>query len=272
MANNAEVLINALEYIEEHIAGDIMLQELADYCYVSVSSLQKTFKYVFRVSVKEYILRRRFSCAAKDLLQTNDSILDIALNFGYSNAESFTRGFRKIWGITPSEYRKTRHFSGHTPKFSVQGMLLNLEDDDMGRVKYDLTELYDVIQERKNNAYVCADLCRLMWINDNLGKDAGDAALLELMRRVEEACSEEDVFLRIGGDEFVVFTNSQDMAHANEIVQKVSLRNDEKIRCGDKEFPVYVHIGAFRGNFEKHVNANEMFATIAEGIHEIHNS
>ena len=67
MANNAEVLIKALDYIEDHIAGEIMLQ-------------------------------------------TEESILDIALKFGYSNAESFTRGFRKIWGITPSEYRKTRHF------------------------------------------------------------------------------------------------------------------------------------------------------------------
>ena len=47
MANNAEVLIKALDYIEDHIAGEIMLQELADYCYVSVSSLQKTFKFVY---------------------------------------------------------------------------------------------------------------------------------------------------------------------------------------------------------------------------------
>lgn len=271
MANNAEVLINALDYIEDNIAGEITMQELADYCYVSISSLQKTFKYAFHVSVKEYILRRRFSCAAKEMLQTKDSILDIALKFGYSNAESFTRGFRKIWGITPSEYRKNWHFSGHTPKFSVQEMFLNLEGDYMSRVKYDLTKLYDVIQERKNNAYVCADLCRLMWINDNLGRDAGDAALLELMRRVESACSDDDVFLRIGGDEFVVFTNSRDMEHANEIVQKVSLQNEQTIKCGDKEFPVIVHIGAFQGSFEKHVNAKDMFAVIEEGIRGIHN-
>ena len=270
MANNAEVLINALDYIEDNIAGEIMLQELADYCYVSVSSLQKTFKYVFHVSVKEYILRRRFSCAAKDMLQSDDSILDIALKFGYSNAESFTRGFRKIWGITPSEYRKTRHFSGHTPKFSVQRTNFESEDDDMGRVKYDLTELYDVIQARRNNVYVCADLSRLMWINQNLGRDAGDAALLELMRRVEDACDDEDVFLRIGGDELVVFTNSQDMEHANEIVRKVSSQNDQTIRCGDNEFPVYVHIGAFQSHFEKHADVRDMLAEIAEGIDEIH--
>lgn len=269
MSNSANVLMQALEYIEENIAGEIMMQDLADYCYVSVSSLQKTFKYVFHIPVKEYILRRRFSCAAKDMLATEESILDIALKYGYSNAESFTRGFRKIWGITPSEYRRTRHFAGHTPKFSVQKMFIS-EDDNMGRVRYDLTELYDVLQERKNNAYVCADLCRLMWINDNLGREAGDAALLELMRRVEAACDEDDIFLRIGGDEFVVFTNTKDMAHAEEIVRKVTAQNNQKIRCNDIEFPVNVHIGAFIGNFEWHVNANEMFATITEGIKKIH--
>lgn len=271
MANNAEVLIRALDYIEENIAGDIMIPELADACFVSVSSLQKTFKYVFRVPIKEYILRRRFSCAAKELLQTEDSILDIALKFGYSNAESFTRGFRKVWGITPSEYRRTRHFSGHTPKFSVT-RALDSEDDRMSRTKYDLTELYDVIQLRRNNAYVCADICGLMWINNNLGFEAGDAALLELMRRVEEACEEEDIFLRIGGDEFVVFTDSEDMSHANEIVEKVAAQNNQEITCGDKTFPLSIHIGAFKGLYSRHVNLDNLFATIKDNIAEVHNN
>lgn len=270
MAKNAEVLINALDYIEENIASDIKISELADACFVSVSGLQKTFTYAFRVSVKEYILRRRFSCAAKDLIKTDDSILDIALKYGYSNAESFTRGFRKIWDITPSEFRRTRHFTGHTPKFRVPENMTILEGRIMGSQKYDLTELYDVIQERKNNAYVCADLCRLMWINDNLGMEAGDAALLELMRRVESACNEDDILLRIGGDEFVVFTTSEDMTHANEIVEKVTAMNNQKIKSGDKEFPVVVHIGAFKGFYEHHVNVGDMIDTIRDGIREIH--
>lgn len=269
MANNAEVLVCALDYIEENIASDIMIPELAEACYVSVSGLQKTFKYAFRLSIKEYILRRRFTCAARDLLKTRESVLDIALKYGYSNAESFTRGFSKVWGITPSEYRKTRHFSGHTPKFKVPVVSENAEGDRMSRTKYDLTELYDVIQERKNNAYVCADLCKLMWINNNLGIEAGDAALLELMKRVESACSEDDIFLRIGGDEFVVFTNSEDMTHANEIVEKVTKLNDCKVKCGDKEFPVNVHIGAFKGFYEKHVNVNEMMNQITDGMRKI---
>ena len=122
MTNSADVLLDALDFIEENIAGEIVIQDVADKCFVSASSLQKTFKYVFHLSVKEYIIRRRFSCAAKDLLLTKDSILDVALKYGYSTAESFTRGFRKVWGITPSEYRKTRHFAGHTPKLAIPEM------------------------------------------------------------------------------------------------------------------------------------------------------
>ena len=90
MTSKAEVLIDALDYIEEHIAGDIAISEVAEYCCVSVSSLQKTFKYAFHFPVNEYVLRRRFSCAARDLLTTEDSILDIALKYGYSTPESFT--------------------------------------------------------------------------------------------------------------------------------------------------------------------------------------
>lgn len=266
MANNAEVLMGALEYIEAHIAGEIPIQEIADYCYVSVSGLQKTFKYAFHISVKEYMLRRRFTCAAKEMLSTENSILDIALKYGYSNAESFTRGFRKIWGITPSEYRRTRHFAGHTPRFSVQRMMSVSEDDDMGKVKYDLTELYDVLQERRNNAYICVDLYRLMEINDTYGSEAGDAALLELMRRVEEACADDDVFLRVGGDEFIVFTGTQDSNHAEELVKKVQAQNGNTIKCGEIEIPVSLRIGTFKSFYERHVNVADMFANIEKDL------
>lgn len=266
-----EELIKAIDYIEERIAGEIPVSDIAGACYVSVSSLQKTFKYVFHTSINEYILKRRFSCAAKDLLESDESILDISLKYGYSNAESFTRGFRKVWNITPSEFRKSRKFAGHTPKYSVPGHVASqTEESVMEQFKYDLTDMYDVIQERKNNAYVCADICRLMWINDNLGREAGDAAILELMKRIEASINENDLFLRVGGDEFVVITDSDDMEHANKIVSEVTAKNGGMVKCGDTEFALSIHIGAFKGYYPHHVNTAQMFADIARGMDEIH--
>lgn len=270
MTENVEMLMRALDYIEDNIAGRIMISDLVKTCYVSLSSLQKTFKYAFGVSIKEYILRRRFSCAAKDLISSDASVLDIALKYGYSNAESFTRGFRKVWEITPSAFRRTRHFTNHTPKFRVPDNCTKLEESIMSSQRYDLSNLYDVIQERKNNAYVCTDLGRLLWINENLGIEAGDAAILEMMRRIENACDPDDIILRIGGDEFVVFTASTDMSHASNIVEKIVNLNGQPIKSGENEFPVYIHVGAFKGFYDGPINVNDMFNVIGDEIKKIH--
>jgi diguanylate cyclase (GGDEF)-like protein len=49
-----------------------------------------------------------------------------------------------------------------------------------------------------------------MWINDNLGREAGDKVILEAFKRINEAAGEDRVCLRIGGDEFVVFIEKCD--------------------------------------------------------------
>lgn len=266
----AEELIRALDYIEEHAEGEIRVPEIANHCYASVSSLQKSFRYAFGLSINDYILRRRFSRAAKDLLETEDGILDISLKYGYANAESFTRGFRKIWGINPGEFRKSRRFTGHTPKMALRDNPTNKEDSKMINTQFDLTEMYEVIRERKDNAYVCADMNGLQWINENLGFDAGDAALREMMRRLEEACGENDVLLRIGGDEFVIFTGEAGMEHANGIVQQVAAQNDRKITFDGKEFTVSLHIGAFRRESGDPVDAEKWLTELNEGIRSVH--
>ena len=138
----------------------------------------------------------------------------------------------------------------------------------MKRIKYDLTELYDVLKKRKDNAYVCADIKHLMWINDNLGHKVGDAAISEAMRRIDAACNEDDVFLRIGGDEFVVFTSSTDSSHAEEIVSKIKDCHDT-ITADGKEVTVEILAGSFIG-FHERISAKNVFDEIAKNIDMIH--
>lgn len=266
----AEELLHALDYVEEHLEGEIRLPDIANHCYVSISSLQKSFRYAFGISINDYILRRRFSRAAKDLLETGDGILQISLKYGYSNAESFTRGFRKVWGINPSEFRKSRRFTGHTPKLTLRDSKNVKEATTMIHTRYDLTELYDILRERKNHAYVCADMNGLSWINDNLGFDAGDAALREMMKRLEEACAEDDILLRIGGDEFVIFTAQDGMEHANEIVSRVAAKNDQKLYFGSTEIAVMIHVGAFCREDDAPLDAEKWIHELSEGIRSIH--
>ena len=65
---NFYVLTDALEYIENNICEEVDSQAVADYCGVSLSSLQKLFRLALHRSVKDYVLRRRISLAAKDIL------------------------------------------------------------------------------------------------------------------------------------------------------------------------------------------------------------
>jgi AraC family transcriptional regulator len=57
-------------------------------------------------TIGSYIRSRRLTQAAYDLIYSDKKILDIAISLYFESAESFTRAFKKRYGITPTEYRK----------------------------------------------------------------------------------------------------------------------------------------------------------------------
>ena len=58
------------------------------------------------MSLIEYIVNLRLDYATALLTQTNKSILDIALETGYSSVSFFIKIFRKKYGVTPMRYKK----------------------------------------------------------------------------------------------------------------------------------------------------------------------
>jgi len=57
-------------------------------------------------TVKEYIRLRRISSAVKDIKETNNCIVDIALNYGFESNEAFTRAFKRATRFPPNAFRK----------------------------------------------------------------------------------------------------------------------------------------------------------------------
>jgi len=96
----------AIDYIEEHLAGEIDLAEVAKVAGCMQTHLNRMFLSITDVSVSEYIRRRRMTLAAGDLQNTEMSILDIALKYGYQSPDAFARAFKAQHGITPSQARK----------------------------------------------------------------------------------------------------------------------------------------------------------------------
>lgn len=103
-----ELINHATSYIEDHISEDIKLEDIAKQCNVSYHYFTKTFSFITGYRLKEYIRNRRITLASYDISNTDDRIIDIALKYGYSSNESFTRAFRKIHGINPSAARRDK--------------------------------------------------------------------------------------------------------------------------------------------------------------------
>lgn len=66
----------------------------------------RKFKEITGMQFRDYLRYRKLAFALKELRDTENGILDIAFNYGFSSNEAFTRAFKETYGITPSEYRR----------------------------------------------------------------------------------------------------------------------------------------------------------------------
>lgn len=100
-----EQIQKTVDYIEEHISEEIRIDSLAKIASLSQFYYQRLFSRLVKKPVNEYIKLRRLARASEALLNKNKRIIDIALDFGFSSHEIFTRTFKNAFGITPEEYR-----------------------------------------------------------------------------------------------------------------------------------------------------------------------
>lgn len=101
-----ERIISVIHLIESDHAARFRLSELASHVGFSPSHFHRLFLDVMGESTQEYIHRTRLEKAAWELFVNSQSILGVALNFGYSCAETFTRAFTHQFGTSPSRYRR----------------------------------------------------------------------------------------------------------------------------------------------------------------------
>ena len=64
------------------------------------------FRRVSGMQLRDYLRGRRLAFALRDVRDTEDSLLTIALRYGFSSHEAFTRAFKDAYGVAPSRYRE----------------------------------------------------------------------------------------------------------------------------------------------------------------------
>lgn len=104
-----EILIkNLCEYLEENYNKNITLEEAASYIGFSTFYFSKIIKEYLNVSFVDYLASIRIRKAKEIIENTNLNISDVAYKVGYIDANYFTRVFKRIEGITPSQYKKEK--------------------------------------------------------------------------------------------------------------------------------------------------------------------
>lgn len=92
---------NALAYIENHLTEDMDYSKISKIAYCSEYHFKRMFSFLSGISLSEYIRRRRLTLAALDLKDKDLRIIYVAVKYGYSSADSFSRAFHSMHGILP---------------------------------------------------------------------------------------------------------------------------------------------------------------------------
>ena len=96
----------AISFIEENFAKPIQLKDIAEHVGVSAEYFCRLFKEEVGVNFSYYLAKVRLKEAARMLKSNNDKIFDIAKKVGYTNISYFSNLFKKMYGMSPFEYKK----------------------------------------------------------------------------------------------------------------------------------------------------------------------
>jgi len=120
---------DALEFIESNMEEPLHVETIAKAAYSSPFHFQRMFQIWTGITLGEYVRKRKLTLAAQELAVSSAKVVDVAFKYGYDSPESFSKAFRKIHGIAPSEARQSGSPLKAFPRVSFQ--LPAWEDDEV---------------------------------------------------------------------------------------------------------------------------------------------
>jgi AraC family transcriptional regulator len=102
-----KLLENVLLDIEEGIKENIDAYTLSQKYNLSEVHLRRLFNSAFKRTISGYIRSRTLSESLNELLNTDKKVIDIALEYGFGYEQSFSRSFKREFGLSPDNLRKS---------------------------------------------------------------------------------------------------------------------------------------------------------------------
>jgi AraC family transcriptional regulator len=99
---------NVIDLVRSRISEDISLADMAAVTGLSVTHFSHIFKKSIGESPHQFVLKQRVQCAKELLVPSNLRMIDIALACGFKTQQHFARIFRKVCGLSPTEYQRLK--------------------------------------------------------------------------------------------------------------------------------------------------------------------
>ena len=98
---------NVCQYISQHLDDELSVEKLSQVACFSKFHFHRQFTEYTGITVSKFILMSRLKQASYQLVYQGDlAIIDIALQANFENPESFSRAFKKVFSITPTQFRR----------------------------------------------------------------------------------------------------------------------------------------------------------------------
>ncbi len=144
---------------------NISLEDMADEYNVSYYYLSRSFKKNIGENYTDFLLKVRLNKAVDLIINTDKMITDIAEESGFSNIKSFNNAFRKIFSISPTDFRKkytnldemlmkNELFLDEKVQEFVNHIKIKKDNILKGRIEYNIDYKADILLERKEWAKI----------------------------------------------------------------------------------------------------------------------
>lgn len=104
-ANYKSRIDRVFKFIDENIASNLSLNVVSEIAFYAPFHFLRVFKYITGETLKGYVTRKRIEKSAAVLLHNNVRITELAHQFGFSDNASYSKTFKKHYGVSPTEFK-----------------------------------------------------------------------------------------------------------------------------------------------------------------------
>jgi AraC family transcriptional regulator len=121
-----EAMIQAVDFIETNLQETIQVADIADAVSYSLYHFCRTFNSLVHHTPYDYLIRRRLSESARELAATDRKIIDVAFDYRFNNPETFSRAFKRMFGMQPNQWKKQQQSQLDVLAFNRNSLLSRL--------------------------------------------------------------------------------------------------------------------------------------------------